>query len=84
MREVALAEVEHKLAEFLRLAKDGDIVLTQHGKPVGVLVGFADENDWFEYQLEHSEPFIERIAESRAALRQGRGVRLEEAGLEEE
>lgn len=83
MKEVTLAEAEHNLAEFLRLAKDEDIVLTQQGRPVGVLVGFTDEDDWFEYQLENNEQFLQRIAEARADLRLGRGTRLEDVNWEE-
>jgi hypothetical protein len=26
-------------------------VITRHGKPAGVLIGFSSEDDWFEYRL---------------------------------
>jgi hypothetical protein len=26
-------------------------VITRHGKPAGVLIGFGTEDDWFEYRL---------------------------------
>lgn len=45
MRQVAVAEVKDDLSRFLRLAESEEIVITRHGKPAGVLVGFASEED---------------------------------------
>jgi prevent-host-death family protein len=77
MRQVALAEVKDDLSRFLRLAESEEIVITRHGKPAGVLIGFESEDDWFDYRLEHHPEFLRRIAEARDALSGGRGVRLE-------
>jgi prevent-host-death family protein len=77
-RRVALAKVKDDLSRYLRLAANGEIVITRHGRPAGVLIGFGSEEDWFEYQLEHNTAFLERVAAARAALRQGRGMRLED------
>jgi len=73
MRQVALAEVKNDLSRFLRLAESEEIVITRHGKPAGVLVGFASEEDWFDYRLEHHPKFLPRVAEARSALKAGRG-----------
>jgi hypothetical protein len=54
------------------------IVITRHGKPAGILIGFASEEDWFDYRLEHDPKFLRRVAAARESLRYGRGVRLEE------
>ena len=35
-------------------------------------IGFASEEDWFEYRLAHHPEFLRRIEEARAALRAGR------------
>jgi prevent-host-death family protein len=78
VRKVALAEIKDDLSRFLRLAESEEIVITRHGKPAGILVGFQSEEDWFEYRLEHHPEFLERVAEARAALRSGRGTRLED------
>ncbi len=77
-RQVALAEVKDDLSRFLRLAESEEIVITRHGKPAGVLIGFESEEDWFDYRLEHHPEFRRRVAEARDALRIGRGVRLED------
>jgi prevent-host-death family protein len=75
---VALADVKDDLSKFLRLAAEEEIVITRHGRPAGVLIGFASEDDWFDYRLEHHPEFLRRIAEARAALREGRGVALDD------
>jgi prevent-host-death family protein len=77
-RRVALAKVKDDLSRYLRLAAEDEIVITRHGKPAGVLIGFDSEDDWFEYQLEHHPEFLARIAAAREALRAGRGMRLED------
>jgi prevent-host-death family protein len=76
-REVALAEVKDDLSRYLRLAEERDIIITRHGKPAGVLIGFESEDDWFEYRLEHDPRFLRRVSEARADIAAGRGVRLE-------
>jgi prevent-host-death family protein len=75
---VALAKVKDDLSRYLRLASDGEILITRHGRPAGVLIGFADEEAWVDYQVENHPEFLARIARAREALRAGRGTRLEE------
>jgi hypothetical protein len=55
-----------------------DIVITRHGKPAGVLIGFASEDDWFDYRLENDPRFARRIGQARSSLRSGRRTRLED------
>jgi len=74
---VALAEVKDDFSKYLRLAADEEIVITRHGRPAGVLIGFASEDDWFEYRLEHHPEFLRRVADARAAFREGRGIPIE-------
>jgi PHD/YefM family antitoxin component YafN of YafNO toxin-antitoxin module len=52
-------------------------VITRHGKPAGVLIGFRTEDDWFDYRLESDPRFLARVDSARKSLRAGRGVRLE-------
>src|SRR5215510_3048762 len=82
MKEVPLSEIKDDLSRFLREAETQDIVITRHGKPAGVLIGFESEEDWFEYRLEHDPRFLRRIERARASLRAGRGVRLEDLETE--
>jgi prevent-host-death family protein len=77
MKTVALSEIKDDLSKYLRQAEDEEIVITRHGKPAGILVGFASEDDWFAYQLEHDPRFLQRIAQARKSLRAGKGIKLE-------
>jgi prevent-host-death family protein len=75
---VALAKVKDDLSKYLRLAERGEVLITRHGKPAGVLIGFESDEDWFEYRLENHPGFLERVAEARSSLREGRGIPLED------
>ena len=78
MREVTLSKVKDQLSEYLRLAEEEEIIITRHGKPAGVLIGFGSEDDWLDYRLEHDPRFLARIAAARKSLREGQRVRLED------
>ena len=82
MKEVPLSEVKDDLSRFLREAEKQEIVITRHGKPAGVLIGFESEEDWFEYRLENDPRFLRRIEAARAGIRAGRGARLEDVDPE--
>lgn len=82
MKEVPLSVVKDDLSHFLREAEKQEIVITRHGKPAGVLIGFESEDDWFEYRLETDPRFLRRIESARASLRAGRGIRLEDVESE--
>jgi hypothetical protein len=43
-----------------------------------VLIGFETEEDWFDYRVEHHPEFLRRIAVARDAIKEGRGIRLED------
>ena len=79
MKRVPLNEVKDELSKYLRRAEKEEIVITRHGKPAGVLIGFSSEEDWFDYRLEHDPRFLARVAASRKSLAEGKGVRLEDA-----
>jgi len=76
--KVALSRIKDDLSRFLRMAEEQDIVITRHGKPAGVLIGFRSEDDWFEHRLENDPRFLRRIEAARRGLRGGKGVRLED------
>jgi prevent-host-death family protein len=78
MKEVPLSEIKDDLSRFLREAEKHEIVITRHGRPAGVLIGFESEDDWFDYKLENDPRFLERVEQARKNLRAGRGTRLED------
>ncbi|HFD39426.1 MAG TPA: type II toxin-antitoxin system Phd/YefM family antitoxin [Anaerolineae bacterium] len=78
MIQAGLLEVQERLSEYLRVAETEEVIITRYGKPAGVLIGFATEDDWFDYLLENDPRFLARVAAARQSLREGRGVRLED------
>ena len=78
MRQVPLSQIKDDLSRFLREAGKQEIVITRHGKPAGVLIGFESEDDWFDFRLENDPRLLRRIEAARKSLREGRGVRLED------
>jgi prevent-host-death family protein len=82
VKEVSLSEIKDDLSRYLREAETQEIVITRHGKPAGILIGFESEEDWFEYRLENDPRFLRRIEQARNSLQAGRGVRLEDLETE--
>ena len=78
MKRVALSEVKDHLSEYLDIAEKEEVIITRHGKPAGILIGFASEDDWFDYRLEHDPRFLARITSARESLKNGKGVRIED------
>lgn len=77
MKKAALSEVKDDLSRFLRIAEKQAVVITRHGRPAGVLIGFESEDDWFDYRLENDPRFLRRVKAARESLRSGRGTKLE-------
>jgi prevent-host-death family protein len=82
VKEVPLSEVKDDLSRYLREAETQEIIITRHGRPAGILIGFESEEDWFEYRLENDPRFLRRIEQARDNLQAGRGVRLEDVETE--
>lgn len=78
IRKVPLSEMKDDLSRFLREAAKEEIVITRHGRPAGVLIGFESDEEWFDYRLENDPRFLVRVEKARKSLRSGRGVKLDE------
>ena len=76
MKRIALSDVKDDLSKYLHAAEHEEIVITRHGKPAGILIGFTSEDDWFDYRLEHDPRFVRRIEAARKSLQRGGGVRF--------
>lgn len=79
MKKIALSEVKDDLSRYLHLAEKEEVVITRHGKPAGVLIGFESEDDWVDYRLENDPRFLQRIAQARSSIKSGKGIKLEDA-----
>jgi prevent-host-death family protein len=82
IKEVPLSEIKDDLSRFLREAETQEIVITRHGKPAGVLIGFESEDDWFDYRLENDARFLRRIERARQSVRSGQAVKLEDVDID--
>jgi prevent-host-death family protein len=78
MKKIPLSEVKDRFSEYLHMAEKDEVVITRHGKPAGVLIGFETEDDWFDYRLERDPRFLARIAKARKNLREGKGIKIED------
>jgi prevent-host-death family protein len=78
MKMSPLTEAKDDLSAVIRRAEREQIVITRHGKPAAVIVGFENEEDWIEYRMLNDPKFMKRIAEARADIRAGRFTRLED------
>ena len=76
MKQIALSEVKDGLSHILHEAEKKEIVITRHGKPAGILIGFSSEDDWFEYRLENDPRFLKRVAKARADIISGKGIKF--------
>jgi len=79
MKKIALSEVKDDLSKYLHIAEKEEVIITRHGKPAGVLIGFESEDDWIDYRLETDPRFLQRIEKARDSIRAGKGIKLENA-----
>jgi len=77
VKTVALSDVKNDLSKYLRAAEQEEVIITRHGKPAGVLKGFASEDEWFEYRLLNDPRFLKRIQKARKEIRAGKGIPIE-------
>ena len=80
MKKVPVNEVKDDLSRYLHEAEKEEIIITRHGRPAGVLIGFASEDEWFEYRLENDPRFLARIARARRSIAAGKGAAMEDLG----
>jgi prevent-host-death family protein len=78
MIKVPLNKLKDHLSEYVARASEEQVVITKHGRPAAVIIGFADEDDWLEYRLLNDRRFKARIAESRRQAAAGQTVKLED------
>ena len=78
MKMVALSKAKDDLSRILRQAEKEEVIITRHGKPAGILIGFKSEDDWFEYRLQKDTRFLNRVEAARRSLKAGHGIRIED------
>ncbi len=78
MIRVPLHKIKDSLSQYLRQAEQEDIIITRHGVPAGILIGFENPDEWWEELLLRHPQFQARVAQARENLRAGRGRTIEE------
>ena len=78
MKTHTMTEAKNDICSIIREAEKEEVLITRHGKPAAVLIGFHDEDDWFDYKLEHDERFLRKIEKAREEIRKGQYVTLNE------
>jgi prevent-host-death family protein len=72
-----MTEAKNDICALIREAEKDEVVVTRHGKPAAVIIGFADDDAWFDYRLEHDERFLRKIATARDQIKRGEFVSLD-------
>jgi len=78
MKKHTMSEAKNDICSIIREAEKKEVLITRHGKPAAVVIGFRDEDDWFDYKIEHDERFLRRIAKAREEIGKGEYVTLDE------
>jgi prevent-host-death family protein len=72
-----MTEAKNDICSLIREAEKDEVVVTRHGKPAAVIIGFADDDAWFDYRLQHDETFLQKIARARDQIKRGEFVSLD-------
>ena len=72
MIRVPLSKAKDNFSDIIKKARKDEVVITVHGQPAAVIIGFEDDEDWLEYRLLRDEKFLARVAESRRQYREGK------------
>ena len=78
MKTHTITQAKNDICSIIREAEKEEVLITRHGRPAAVVIGFHDEDDWFDYKLEHDESFLRKIAKAREEIRKGQYVTLDE------
>jgi hypothetical protein len=78
MIQVPLDQPGDQILGLLQKAADDEVLLIRDGHPVGVLIAFADDDDWFDYQLENHPRLSARIEKARAEVKAGKTISFED------
>ena len=73
-----MTEAKNDICAIIRESEESEVVITRHGKPAAVIIGFADDDAWFDYRIEHDETFLQKIAKARDQIKRGEFVSLDD------
>jgi len=78
MKTHTMTEAKNDICRIVREAEKAEVLITRHGRPAAVVIGFRDEAEWADYRTEHDTSFLRRIARARKEIRNGQFVTLDD------
>ena len=77
MKKHTMTEAKNDICSIIREAEKEEVLITRHGKPAAIVIGFHDEDDWFDYKIEHDEKFFNKITKARDEIKKGQYISLD-------
>ncbi len=78
MKSHTMSEAKNDICKIIKDAESDQVLITRHGKPAAVVIGFHDEEDWLDYRLENDENFLKKISKARREISKFRFVELDD------
>ncbi len=78
MKKHTMTEAKNDICRIIKEAEKEEVLITRHGKPAAIVIGFHDEEDWLDYKLENDPRFLKKIAEAREDIAYERFTKLED------
>src|SRR5437764_13981236 len=74
MKIASVADVKARLSAYLKLSREGPVVVTRNGKAVAVLLAVTDEDELERLVLAHSPKFQDLLDRSRRQIEETGGI----------
>jgi prevent-host-death family protein len=78
MKKASVSEVKARFSAFLNESQRGPVVVMSNGKPIAVLLGVQDEDEFDRLVFASSRRLQDILAAGRREIREGRGIPNEE------
>ena len=76
MKTMPLTKAKDDLSGVIRDAENEEVLITRHGRPAAIVIGFSNEDEWLEYRLVNDERFLASIESARESIKSGNFVKL--------
>ena len=77
MKTATIKEAKDQLPALMKSA--GPVIVTHHGKPAGVIIGFATEADYLDWKIENDPRFRSLMEKSLVQKSAGKTVSAADA-----
>jgi len=70
----SVADVKSRFSAYLKVSKEGPVIVTRNGKPVAVLISMEDEDELERVILAYSPRFQNILQKSKKEIQQSCGI----------